>query len=120
MKLLTAVLIIAEDKQKSVFDKFQQFRRQHHSRIYGGTGLELTICDKIVVLNGQQAGLTSIEGKGSTFYFVADFDPCLELMTLRVISISIRSRYLLVDDSQQHAYHLDTATVFWCILCVLL
>lgn len=65
---------IAEDKQKSVFDKFQQADGST-TRIYGGTGLGLTICDKIVTLMGSKLELTSVEGKGSTFYFTADFDP---------------------------------------------
>ncbi|CAH6836881.1 Response regulator [Vibrio chagasii] len=88
---------IAEDKQKSVFDKFQQADGST-TRIYGGTGLGLTICDKIVSLMGSKLELTSIEGKGSTFYFVADFDPCLELdeSNIDFNKVSV----LLVDDSQ--------------------
>ncbi|WP_373943988.1 response regulator [Vibrio chagasii] len=88
---------IAEDKQKSVFDKFQQADGST-TRIYGGTGLGLTICDKIVTLMGSKLELTSIEGKGSTFYFVADFDPCLEIdeSNIDFNKVSV----LLVDDSQ--------------------
>ncbi|CAH7195334.1 response regulator [Vibrio chagasii] len=88
---------IAENKQKSVFDKFQQADGST-TRIYGGTGLGLTICDKIVSLMGSKLELTSIEGKGSTFYFVADFDPCLELdeSNIDFNKVSV----LLVDDSQ--------------------
>ncbi|MEZ9268967.1 ATP-binding protein, partial [Vibrio splendidus] len=67
---------IAEDKQQSVFDKFQQADGST-TRIYGGTGLGLTICDKIVTLMGSKLELTSVVGKGSTFYFTADFDPSL-------------------------------------------
>ncbi len=88
---------IAEDKQKSVFDKFQQADGST-TRIYGGTGLGLTICDKIVTLMGSKLELTSIEGKGSTFYFVADFEPCLEIdeSNIDFNKVSV----LLVDDSQ--------------------
>ncbi|KWT99606.1 two-component system sensor histidine kinase/response regulator [Vibrio toranzoniae] len=88
---------IAEDKQKSVFDKFQQADGST-TRIYGGTGLGLTICDKIVSLMGSQLELTSEEGKGSTFYFVADFDPCLDVdeSSIDFNKLSV----LLVDDSQ--------------------
>ncbi|MGI9886422.1 response regulator [Vibrio chagasii] len=88
---------IAKDKQKSVFDKFQQADGST-TRIYGGTGLGLTICDKIVTLMGSKLELTSIEGKGSTFYFVADFEPCLEIdeSNIDFNKVSV----LLVDDSQ--------------------
>ncbi|MCZ8488985.1 hypothetical protein O9992_23040 [Vibrio lentus] len=41
-------MALLEDKQQSVFDKFQQLNNGT-TRIYGGTGLGgLTICDKIV------------------------------------------------------------------------
>ncbi|MEC7940212.1 MAG: response regulator [Pseudomonadota bacterium] len=88
---------IAEDKKKSIFDKFQQADGST-TRIYGGTGLGLTICDKIVTLMGSKLELTSIEGKGSTFYFVADFDPCLEVdeSNIDFNNVSV----LLVDDCQ--------------------
>ena len=88
---------IAEDKQQSVFDKFQQADGST-TRIYGGTGLGLTICDKIVTLMGSKLELTSVEGKGSTFYFTADFDPCLDVdeSNIDFNKVSV----LLVDDSQ--------------------
>ncbi|MCF7506846.1 response regulator [Vibrio sp. L3-7] len=88
---------IAEDKQQSVFDKFQQADGST-TRIYGGTGLGLTICDKIVTLMGSKLELTSVIGKGSTFYFTADFDPCLDTdeSNIDFNKISV----LLVDDSQ--------------------
>ncbi|MEO9497194.1 MAG: response regulator [Vibrio splendidus] len=88
---------IAEDKQQSVFDKFQQADGST-TRIYGGTGLGLTICDKIVTLMGSKLELTSVVGKGSTFYFTADFDPSLNVdeSNIDFNKVSV----LLVDDSQ--------------------
>ncbi|PTP76273.1 response regulator [Vibrio splendidus] len=88
---------IAEDKQQSVFDKFQQADGST-TRIYGGTGLGLTICDKIVTLMGSKLELTSVVGKGSTFYFTADFDPSLDVdeSSIDFNKVSV----LLVDDSQ--------------------
>ncbi|UQV24287.1 response regulator [Vibrio sp. J383] len=88
---------IAEDKQQSVFDKFQQADGST-TRIYGGTGLGLTICDKIVTLMGSKLELTSVVGKGSTFYFTADFDPSLDVdeSNIDFNKVSV----LLVDDSQ--------------------
>ncbi|MEZ8016945.1 response regulator [Vibrio splendidus] len=88
---------IAEDKQQSVFDKFQQADGST-TRIYGGTGLGLTICDKIVILMGSKLELTSVVGKGSSFYFTADFDPSLDVdeSNIDFNKVSV----LLVDDSQ--------------------
>ncbi|MFA0112169.1 response regulator [Vibrio sp. 10N.261.46.E11] len=88
---------IAEDKQQSVFDKFQQADGST-TRIYGGSGLGLTICDKIVTLMGSKLELTSVVGKGSTFYFTADFDPSLDVdeSNIDFNKVSV----LLVDDSQ--------------------
>ncbi|WP_299689923.1 response regulator [uncultured Vibrio sp.] len=88
---------IAEDKQQSVFDKFQQADGST-TRIYGGTGLGLTICEKIVTLMGSKLELSSVEGKGSTFYFTADFASCLDVeeQNIDFNKLSV----LLVDDSQ--------------------
>ncbi len=57
---------IIPEKQKSIFDAFVQEHGQEHS-IYGGTGLGLTITQRLVKLMGGDISMTSELDKGSTF-----------------------------------------------------
>lgn len=62
---------ISPEKQKTIFSAFSQ-EDESTTRKYGGTGLGLTISNKLVNLMGSQLQLKSIQGKGSYFFFVLE------------------------------------------------
>ena len=59
---------IPEEKQKNIFDSFDQGSVQIN-REYGGTGLGLSIVKSLLGLFDSNIALDSEEGKGSAFYF---------------------------------------------------
>jgi signal transduction histidine kinase/ActR/RegA family two-component response regulator/sensor domain CHASE-containing protein len=64
---------IPEENQKHIFESFTQ-ADETITRQYGGTGLGLTICKKLVELQGGTIGLKSTFGKGSEFIVELPFD----------------------------------------------
>jgi signal transduction histidine kinase len=63
---------IPKEAQATIFEPFQQGDGSI-SRRYGGTGLGLTICSRLVKLQGGQIWLTSEVGEGTTVHFTARF-----------------------------------------------
>ncbi|MFC2107079.1 ATP-binding protein [Bacteroidota bacterium] len=59
---------IPEDKYDIIFNTFRQVE-DSHSRVYGGTGIGLSICRKLVELFDGKIWIESEVGKGSSFYF---------------------------------------------------
>lgn len=63
---------IPKAKQAAVFESFTQ-ADSSTTREYGGTGLGLTICKRLVEMMGGKIWMEGQEGKGSTFSFTARF-----------------------------------------------
>jgi signal transduction histidine kinase len=63
---------IPEASLPHIFDSFAQGSRET-SRLYGGTGLGLTICKQLLQLQGGEITVTSAIGKGASFQFYLPF-----------------------------------------------
>jgi signal transduction histidine kinase/AmiR/NasT family two-component response regulator len=65
---------IPRSRQKAIFEPFIQ-ADSSTVRTYGGTGLGLTICQRLVEKMGGQIGVASEPGQGASFSFTALFRP---------------------------------------------
>ncbi len=64
---------IPESSLSNIFESFTQASSET-TRKFGGTGLGLTIVKNMIELQGGSIGVTSQEGKGTTFYFDLSFE----------------------------------------------
>ena len=93
---------IAANRQQQVFNRFEHADSQTN-RQYGGTGLGLSLCERLVSLQGGHIGVSSVQGYGTTFWFdlpmrmTAAQDLCAAQQLDRLIAH--RLRILLVDDN---------------------
>lgn len=93
---------ISRDNQLKIFDAFSQ-EDASTTRKFGGTGLGLTISNKLLGLMGSKLELKSAQNKGSLFYFDIDL-----LMEEGEIENSTDNhglkKVLVVDDNQTNRY----------------
>jgi len=64
---------ISEEHQKRLFTRFER-GIDTYSQTQTGTGIGLSLTKRLVELNGGKIGVSSIEGKGSTFWILIPLD----------------------------------------------
>ncbi len=105
---------ISKEQQESIFDTFTQ-ADSSTTREYGGTGLGLTICRRLVEMMGGKIWIESEPGKGSTFFFTTRFGIDRELdeekkpAPVDVCGLSV----LIVDDNATNRLILRETLVSW-------
>ena len=92
---------IPEEKLGRLFKAFSQVDSST-TRKYGGTGLGLVICEKLVRLMGGDVGVQSEPGKGTTFTFTIvtkASDESLRTYVHNNMNGIVRRKILVVDDN---------------------
>jgi signal transduction histidine kinase/CheY-like chemotaxis protein len=94
---------IAAERQQHIFRRFEHADVQTN-RAYGGTGLGLTLCEKLTSLHGGQIGVVSQPGQGAMFWFEIPLQVALKAETPEPSSDDGGSdealKILVVDDNR--------------------
>jgi len=89
---------IAPENQARIFEAFTQAEAST-TRRFGGTGLGLVICTRLIALMGGELTLRSAVGQGSTFSFTLDLPLLAEVNAPVAQPDAPALRVLLVDDN---------------------
>jgi CheY-like chemotaxis protein/HPt (histidine-containing phosphotransfer) domain-containing protein len=103
---------ISADKMDRIFRPFEQADTST-TRRYGGTGLGLTICSRLVALMHGTMRVESEEGRGSIFHFTARLgvaNPADRPASARIVQ---GTRALIVDDNATNRLILEEMLGNW-------
>ncbi|GLU52286.1 response regulator [Dyadobacter frigoris] len=112
---------ISEDRLQFIFSEYGQATAET-SHNYGGTGLGLTISQKLVLLMGSELKVTSQFHKGSEFYFTLlakDVNQKTEkkkpVVSFKTLSPFFGKRLLVAEDNQINALLINKYLTTWLI-----
>lgn len=108
---------IPDDRRDRLFKLFSQVDAST-TRRYGGTGLGLALCQRLVELFGGNIGVESTPGKGSTFWFTARLQPVTVPHDRVALPSNFKEvRVLVVDDNAINLEITSTHLQRWGISC---
>jgi signal transduction histidine kinase/DNA-binding response OmpR family regulator len=104
---------IPENKMDRLFKSFSQVDSST-TRQYGGTGLGLTISQKLAHLMEGQTGVNSQENVGSEFWFTARFEKQNAIPETIPLSEDIQGKHILiVDDNKTNRFIVSEQLKLW-------
>ncbi|QDF67120.1 response regulator [Shewanella sp. SNU WT4] len=103
---------LSEEQQRGLFDRFSQADGST-TRKYGGTGLGLAICKQLVEMMGGEIGVTSVLGKGSTFWFTLNLARAKAQPPEPVRTDLTAQKLLIVDDNATNGRLLEQLLSHW-------
>ncbi len=101
-------------KLSTIFEAFTQADAST-TRRFGGTGLGLTICHKLVNLLGGRIWAESLRGAGATFHFTLPLEPLSSTgeQQPEIATAIAGTPVLIVDDNETNRRILNEVTLAW-------
>jgi two-component system sensor histidine kinase BarA len=93
---------MTNDQQKTIFDAFTQ-ADQSITRLYGGTGLGLVICQRLAQEMFGNIGFSSEENQGSSFWFTFQCEVSNMPLMLALDNQHLASKSVLYYEEHEHS-----------------